>query len=844
MDSWKSPYWTSWTLDTLCNFIAGCGGSVHATRACSIYDHEPAHWEVIRAWGGLKKFCLAHSIRLEWVSNAGPGHEEVKLRVSQREAGRTTGQKRVARLAGGFAGALPDLFSDAFVSKEQLADAWTSFCTDAGEDPGGFGRAVYLLVRRRIVARAGWHRFQLLGKEARNFKKRAPADSEGALLGEPPPTLTCDLASPVPLYDMPGEFCRLTSQDVYSMQANVQRLLCEDKGLEPKKMTVANFRAYQHALLFTEELQMRYDISMYDLEVQEKLRFARGLHTIFVPGLAEKRPSVIRGDGVLVKCKQGCFRGYVHRVRLEAIEVSLHKSFSNKPPFTVQFSFNRLPLRCMHRAIDELDGSLVGGDAITRPRAERHPQLNAEQGLFLSVAAQPVALSCGLPLLLWGPPGTGKTTTVVHTIVSVMRKQPAAKILVTAPSNPAADLLCERLAKLGVKNSEMLRLVAVSRDLRGAPEVVLQYSRTDPVTETFEIPKLGELQRQRVVVATCTTAAYIRSSIKTVSELWFTHVFVDEAAQAMEAEVLVPLTLRKPGGHIFLAGDFKQLGPVIRSPVAIHFGLDVPLMERIVQVIGIEHSRVFPLLESYRAHPSVLRLYNKTVYGDMLKCSSPVSSYDMEAWPECPGKQGAKHPIIFHNCDGQESRSRDSPSWENVDEGTVVKTYLMKLLAYGVRPEDIGIISPYHKQCQRLRYICLAEDVDAEVGTTELFQGREKRVIIISTVRSRQQEELASDFRFTLGFLGNFKRTNVALSRARSLVVVVGNLALLSKDATWHSVIKLATTMGCVRGPKFTLSRALYGESSEWAGSRAPPVGAPATSSSARTEDRPWRDYS
>eukprot|EP00438_Fugacium_kawagutii_P013618 Skav205615 [mRNA] locus=scaffold1292:125854:126636:+ [translate_table: standard] len=179
-----------------------------------------------------------------------------------------------------------------------------------------------------------------------------------------------------------------------------------------------------------------------------------------------------------------------------------------------------------------------------------------------------------------------------------------------------------------------------------------------------------------------------------------------------------------------LAGDFKQLGPVIRSPVAIEYGLQMSLMERVVQKISVNHSRVFNLLSTYRSHPSILKLYNKLIYGGVLKCCCPDSSKDMEKWPEIPlDDEGVKHPVIFHHCHGEESRQKDSPSWQNLQEGEVVKDYLKKLLEFGVPAEDIGIITPYYKQSQRLRNICQALKVRVEVGATELFQGREKRII-------------------------------------------------------------------------------------------------------------------
>jgi len=749
--------------------------------------------------------------------------------------------RRVSRVAAAFAGALPDLVEESVLSKERIVEAWQAFCTEQGEPTGGATSAVYLLVRWRVLVRAGWNRFRLAGRTQVNFRRRAPADREGALEGERPPLLAGEFASPVPRYDMPAEFLRLSSLDVYAMQRAARSLLCEDRHLVPKQITQQNFKEYQHAVLFAEELQMKYDMSLYDLEVTDRLDFRGGLHTVFVPGLAEKRPSVLRGDGVLLTCKQGRFLGYTHDVLLDKIKVSFHNSFQNRPPFTIKFTFNRTPLRTMHRAIDELACSLIGTGGIPQSRVEPHPDLNEKQRKFLGAALQLASCRNEPPLLLWGPPGTGKTTTLVHTIAAILRKQPSAKVLVTAPSNPASDLICEKLAQNGVRSSEMLRLVALMRDSRHVAPSVLRFTRTDTVTGCFKVPDLGELQEQRVIVATCTTAAYIRSRMARPLDCWFTHVFVDEAAQAMEPEVLVPLTLRRPYGRVFLVGDFKQLGPVIRSPIAIEFGLSVPLMERAVQALGVVHSRIVALTDTYRAHPSILRLYNKTVYAGMLSCCSPTASYDMEGWPECSeDRAGVKHPVIFHHCDGQESRTRGSPSWQNVDEGNLVKQYLMKLLAHGVEAEDIGIISPYHQQCQRLRYICQGEGVDVEVGTTELFQGREKRVIIISTVRSRQQEAVTSDFRFALGFLGNFKRTNVAVSRARSLLIVVGNMALLSNDATWNNIVKLVRDMRGLRGESFRLSRPIYGENSEWVGNAASLTGMEGSFDGAA--DRPWRD--
>eukprot|EP00439_Symbiodinium_sp_Y106_P049697 s292_g6.t1 len=740
--------------------------------------------------------------------------------------------KRVPRLAAELAGCISDLLEGKF-TYDQFWYVFEDFCQQRGYPSTGFSTVWYLMERWRVIVHADGGKYKLLTQS--NFRGRTPTDSVGALDGQKPPLLAQEFTSPVPFYPLPRKLESLTALEVYKMQAAARKVLLAE-GLQPGQLE-ARYKDYQHHLLYVEELQMKFDIALYDLEVDTRLDYLRKekLHKIFVPGLAEKRPSILRGDTVLLTCQQGKFRGYVHNLLLDQIHVSFHETFANKPPFKIHFSFNRTPLRSMHRAVDDLKFPVDGAAPIVRPRPRGHPDLNQQQTEFFAA----VTARAGSPLFLWGPPGTGKTTTLTHTIHAVLKAQRSARILVSAPSNPASDLLCSRLAGLGVRSSEMLRLVAVMRDVRDIPASVLPFTRTDPVSRCFQIPSLEELQGYQIVVCTCTTASYIRSRLRQGQGGWFTHVFVDEAAQSVEAEALVPITLRTDRATICLAGDFKQLGPVIRSPVAIDYGLQTSLMERLVNKITVDHSRVFTLLDTYRSHPSILQLYNKLVYANVLKCCCPHDSYSMTTWPECPGSGMNRHPIIFHHCNGTESRQKDSPSWQNVEEGDIIKMYLMKLMEHGVDPDDIGIISPYHKQCVRLRYICRGEGLDIEVGTTELFQGQEKKVILISTVRSRQEQEIKNDIRFSLGFLGNYKRTNVAISRAKSLLIVVGNMTLLSHDASWLGAIKLAKEMGCLRGAPFELSDGRLGESSEWRGSFAP---RPTEIVADGATDREWRD--
>lgn len=712
-------------------------------------------------------------------------------------------QSKLVRLAAAFAGTA-SLYTKANVfGKDVFMKAWQSFCKDSGEEVCGFKKVLNFLMRWRVLV-MNQGRLRLAATPGAKPMLALPPALSGALVGGRPPAAVVKLVNPAPLYPLPADLARLKCMERKKMQRALVAAM-QERGLEAGVLTMDNFSEYHHTALFAEEMQRSYDILLYDLNVDSAMpREDSGLFTVEVPGLLEKRPSVLRGDAVLLTCSQGRFVGYVHRVLRESVLVSFSSEFANRPPFSLHFEFNRGPLRFMHRAIDDCPELFTAEDPILRPIAEPHDQLNHAQREFLSAASAAGGENCAnLPLLLWGPPGTGKTTTLVHTIQSILKRDSQARVLATAPSNRAADILCERLAALGVRR--MLRLVAVMRDPRDISPAVRSYTKLDE-HGGFTVPALEELHRYDVVVATCTTCAYMRSRVPVGVQPWFTHVFVDEAAQALDAETRIPLSMRSETGRIFLAGDFRQLGPIVRSPVAQAYGLGVSLMERIVNRIGVKHSRVFTLTDTYRAHPSILKLYNDVIYAGMLRCRSPASCWDFEAWPECArDPEGMTHPVIFHNCDGVDERSEDSPSWMNLSEQKVVKSYLDTLLARDVDPTDIGVITPYHKQRRHLRAMCSNAAEGIEVGTIEYFQGLEKRVIIVSTVRSRQQSGITNDLKCALGFLGNCQRTNVALSRTKSLLILVGNLSLLSTDEKWNQIIRLVRDMGGIRGTPFDL---------------------------------------
>jgi len=187
-----------------------------------------------------------------------------------------------------------------------------------------------------------------------------------------------------------------------------------------------------------------------------------------------------------------------------------------------------------------------------------------------------------------------------------------------------------------------------------------------------------------------------------------------------------------------------------------------------------------------------LRLPNDLFYdGDLEACADAMRRNNLLKWEHLPKPN---FPLIFHGCEGEDMREGSSPSWFNPEEASLVKMYV-DLLVKGSRqnscsPGEIGIVTPYHKQVQKIRMLLKAHGhEETKVGSVDEFQGSERRVIIISTVRS-SVDFLEFDRKHRLGFVANEKRFNVAITRAQALLIVVGNPFVLEQDDNWRALIE------------------------------------------------------
>ncbi|RXW11818.1 hypothetical protein EST38_g14038 [Candolleomyces aberdarensis] len=492
---------------------------------------------------------------------------------------------------------------------------------------------------------------------------------------------------------------------------------------------------------------------------------------------------------------------------------------------------------------EDLMGSARRVDGTTIQTGEWFdPGLNEEQ----KSAVKAISLTHStVPHLISGPPGTGKTRTVVETVLQILRLQPEACILLCAPSNPATDTLVQRLrTHLGPR--EMFRLNDMNRTFAEVPDVIRQYTYVE--NDQYALPHWQTFLKYRVVVTACMDASIIlgadlgnlglmdmedemmnsfhplrRGGVHQVRPHW-THLIIDEAAQGSEPELMIPISVvtvhskylktynnqhtdTSNSTHtdtdiviprLVLCGDPNQLGPMISSEDARTGELDVSLLERL-------YKPYTNLVKNYRSHPVILMPPSAIFYNDTLE---PCAKNGSVTWS---GLANPQLPLKFIGHNHPDATNDERATWYNKGEIRKVVEVIKSMLADNLlstpplRPAHIGVMAPWREQVWKLREELRKEQLHAvDVGTVEDFQGRESRVVIISCVRSSPRF-LHEDARRGVGLYHERKRMNVAISRARELLVVVGNGSLLQKDPYWKSFLQFAMRNKLYMGPELDL---------------------------------------
>jgi len=393
--------------------------------------------------------------------------------------------------------------------------------------------------------------------------------------------------------------------------------------------------------------------------------------------------------------------------------------------------------------------------------------------------------------LIQGPPGTGKTHTsvaIVRGLIDIGR----GPVLCTSDSNTAVDNLVEGLARAGVRVVRIGRTEAVRQDL-----AMYQLENMVPPGCTKHEAYEAQIRAVRYAQAVCCTCAGSGSDF--LDRISFSAVMLDEASQVTEPMSLVPIS--RGCQQLVLVGDHKQLPPTILSREAELGGLTLSLFDRLVS-LGV---MPYMLDTQFRMHPALGKFPSDAFYDKQLKNGTPRAMRPTPIgfnWPQ------PNVPICYvptHPTNAMENN--DSNSYSNRAEAELVLAYLRGFLsAQELRPKDIGIVTPYAAQVRLLRQMIRRAGIQTgvdrntgecgiEVSSVDGFQGREKEVMIVSTVRANMNR--------SLGFVSDPRRCNVTLTRARRGLVVIGHENTLRCDRkVWGPYVQWMIESGLALGIK------------------------------------------
>ena len=440
-------------------------------------------------------------------------------------------------------------------------------------------------------------------------------------------------------------------------------------------------------------------------------------------------------------------------------------------------------------------------------------------------AAVDVALRSGDVALIIGPPGTGKT----RTLVEVVRQRVARgeRVLCAAPSNTAVDNLGIRLAQAGAKAMPGRGVAAVRLghpariapalasltidaqvEADGATDLAREWRDRARVLRKAALGKRGAearelwaearaldrdaakeihnaeraaIARAEVVLATCVGCDH-----PFIRDTEFDCVVVDEATQAPDPLLLIALARAK--GAV-LTGDPHQLGPGVQGGPHVEAVLGTTIFERLAAA-GAGHEHVVMLEQQHRMHEQIMAFPSTSMYGGRLRAAPAVAHHVLDdlgvatdplrtrpLWlVDTAGKDWLEERTDFDPGSSLNNAPAFifDPSTFNLGNAERVALEARRLLSRGLAPKDLAIIAAYSAQARRLRELLRPErDAGLEIGTVDGFQGREKEAVIVDLVRSNDSGEI--------GFLSNTRRMNVALTRARRFLLVVADSATLGE---------------------------------------------------------------
>lgn len=576
--------------------------------------------------------------------------------------------------------------------------------------------------------------------------------------------------------------------------------------------------------------------ALYPLELKQQ-DYSLGGHVLLSLGLGGKAQADAFQTGQSVSLfsmhqPESAVAAVVRKIQPDQIQIFLN---SPDPPewleegkLGLEMAFDETTFREMLRAVQILKAPqehrtqqlrrILLGTAPARHLQDlsvaEWPGFNASQQAALCQVMQAEDLA-----LIHGPPGTGKTTTLVACIEAVLEHE--KQVLVCAPSNTAVDLLVRKLAACGVnvirmghparmqediwphtldtrlashpnagvlKNlrSQMLQTQRQARRYRRnfgpaeRAERQAQYAEIRSLRSEIQAleQQMSDALLDQAQVLACTLVGATQNLMR---RRRFETVFVDEAAQALEAACWIPILKAQ---RVVMAGDHFQLPPTIQNPEA-------RLLEETLFAQAMQHQPQAAILlnTQYRAHARIMAFSSRWFYGNALQADPSVAEQCLN--PVLLAEAPINQPRIWVDtagCGYEEYLNPESRSYSNPEEGQLLCRWLTRHLAspdFPVGPVSIGVIAPYREQVKWLQehlQPVLPPEVSLVINTVDSFQGQERDIICLSLVRSNAQGEV--------GFLSDLRRMNVALTRARKQVVIFGDSATLSSHRFYAELLE------------------------------------------------------
>jgi ATP-dependent RNA/DNA helicase IGHMBP2 len=481
----------------------------------------------------------------------------------------------------------------------------------------------------------------------------------------------------------------------------------------------------------------------------------------------------------------------------------------------------------LRRFADAREGRLASLRAIlegqSAPRFRRHPDLSGLSKDLNPAQRDAVthALAADDVAMVHGPPGTGKTVVLAE--IARLAASGGERVLAAAGSNHAVDNLAERLSDRGVRVVRLGHPARVSEsllhltlDAQLAAHERAQLAK-DLIREALELQRgrRGEsdldragdwrreaarmfadarrlnreaaadiLDRAQVVCATATGLESDSLALQALNREFDLGVF-DEATQSTEPATLVALSRCH---RMVLGGDHRQLPPTVLSQRADREGLGVSLFERMMQSFGEGASRMLQV--QHRMNAEIMAFASQQMYGGLLRAHPRVAHHQL-AGLEGVHADPSWRPVEFLDTAGKgfDDESQSGESRRNPGEAELVANEIRALLNAGVHAGQIAVITPYAAQAQLLR--SLVGPDGPEVDTVDGFQGREKEAVVVSLTRSNGDGDI--------GFLADVRRMNVAVTRARRRLLVVGDSATVGRHPFYAAFIEYATAVGRYR---------------------------------------------